>query len=85
MAYDPQKRFNVSDMNKLRFQLFFATRDTNLRKLPPSKSALCHHGLRSAYVASWVLGSSLTIDIEYIPGGKTKSLNLILNGVLSRI
>jgi len=35
--FDTQKLFNVTAINELRFQLFSATSDNNLHKLPPSK------------------------------------------------
>ena len=38
-------------INEVRFDLFSNTTIENLRKLPPSKDALFHHTLRSAFQA----------------------------------
>ena len=49
LAYDPQNRMKVNDVNRLRRMMFQKSSENNLRKLPPTKDSLKMHVLRSAY------------------------------------
>ena len=46
-------------IDEVRLDLFSNSTIENLRKLPPSKDALFHHTLRSAFQAGWVWGNTL--------------------------
>ena len=64
MAYNPKRKINASDIDDLRFNLFLQMPDNNLKKLPPSKSSLRYHVLRSAFVSGWIWGSILIHDAQ---------------------
>ena len=62
-AYDPQHRFRMADVNKLLYLLFTKLRDNNIRKLPPTREALCLHVFRSTYAAGWIWGVTLKCNV----------------------
>ena len=48
------------DLDKARFLMFSAATNLDLRELPPCKTALKQHILRSAFQAGWIWGNTLS-------------------------
>ena len=58
VVYAYSKHINY-DLDELRFHSFQNSSSSELRTLPPTKDALCHHIFRCAYQAGWVWGNTL--------------------------
>ena len=51
---------DISSVNKARFQIFTSSVSGNLRELPPSRSSLTLHVMRSPYQSGWIWGNSVS-------------------------
>ena len=51
---------DISSINEARFQIFTSSVSGNLRELPPSRSSLTLHVMRSAYQSGWIWGNSVS-------------------------
>ena len=51
---------DISSVNKARFQIFNSSVSGNLRELPPSRSSLTFHVMRSPYQSGWIWGNSVS-------------------------